>query len=120
MENEADTLRSWDALYKSYRLYGRCDDVDAAEGYSESIARILVDHWDTLPRLSQLIKKDKGFQRFVGLDATMDTQDLEKVRENAMRRCPAGLAGLCKQLREKADAAIQESVSLTKDSKNQK
>src|SRR6516225_7917663 len=72
VENEAVNLRTWDSLYKSYKRYGHCDDVDAAEGYSESIARILADHWETLPRLAELIQKDRSFGRFVGLDATMD------------------------------------------------
>ena len=34
--DEAITLRSWDALYKSYKLYRQCDDGAVAEGYSES------------------------------------------------------------------------------------
>ena len=41
---EAENLRSWDALYRSYKLYERCNDADAGEGYSESAARFLVDH----------------------------------------------------------------------------
>ena len=34
--DEAITLRSWDALYKSYKLYRQCDDGAVGEGYSES------------------------------------------------------------------------------------
>jgi len=110
-ETEADTLRSWDALYKSYRLYGRCDNAAAAEGYSESMARILVDHWNTLPRLAELIREDKGFGDFVGLDATMNMKDVDAVKQNAKRHCPAGLAGLCNKLAKDADAAIAEDAA---------
>ncbi len=39
-ENEASKPRGWDVLYRVYRKYGRCDDVDADEGFSESVARI--------------------------------------------------------------------------------
>ena len=42
-EQEADSLTSWDGLYRSYKLFGRCDDGSIAEGYSESVARILAD-----------------------------------------------------------------------------
>lgn len=112
VEQEAVTLRSWDALYKSYRRYGHCDDVDAQEGYSESIARILVDHWKTLPRLAQLIEQDKPFGRFVGLDATMNMNDVTKIRDNAIERCPAGLATLCAKLKKDADEAIAEDASV--------
>jgi hypothetical protein len=112
-ENEAVTLRSWDALHKSYRLYARCDDVDAEEGYSESVARILVDHWETLPRLSQLAAKDARFRRFVigHVDATDDMADVHKIQANATLHCPADLARLCKDLQIQADAAIEEDAS---------
>jgi len=108
------TLHSWDALYKSYRRYGHCDDVDAQEGYSESIARILVDHWETLPRLAELIEQDKSFDTFVGLDATMNMDDVVKIRSNAAKRCPAGLARLCAKLKKDADEAIAEDASVKK------
>jgi hypothetical protein len=77
---EADTLRSWDALYKSYTLYQKCDDGAIADGYSESVARVLADHWDTLPQLAELAKNDPKFLRFVlrHVDATDDDKDLQR------------------------------------------
>ena len=62
-ESEADTLRTWNALYKSFKSYGQCDDGAISEGYSESVARILVDHWNTLPELAHLVRKDAEFGR---------------------------------------------------------
>jgi len=59
--DEAITLRSWDALYKSYKLYRQCDDGAVGKGYSESVARILSDHWNTLPELARLARKDSQF-----------------------------------------------------------
>jgi hypothetical protein len=116
--NEAGSLRSWDALYKSYRQFRRCwnhaDNVDADEGYSESIARILADHWETLPRLAQLIKKDAGFGTFAGLSATMNMDDVAKIRDKALHHCPAGLSGLCAKLKKEADMAIAEDAEVKK------
>ena len=116
VEGEADTLRSWDALFRSYRLYEHCRDVDAAEGYSESVARILVDHWETLPRLSELMKNDKSFRHFAlsHVDATLDMRDVRRIRTNAIQRCPEGLTELCQELRKGADAAIEEDASVRK------
>jgi len=114
VEKEAVTLRTWDSLYRSYKRYGHCDDVDASEGYSESIARILADHWETLPRLGELIQKDKSFGRFVGLDATMDMGDVAKIKELATTRCPPGLESLCSKLKHDADEAIAEDASARK------
>lgn len=110
-EREAARLRSWDDLYRSFKLYGRCDDVDAAEGYSESVARILVDKWGTLPRLSALVTKDKAFRRFVlgGVNATVDMKDVKAIKQNSISACPSGLHDLCKGLSEQADAAIAEN-----------
>lgn len=99
-EMQAVTLRSWDDLYKSYTLYRHCDDGAIAEGYSESVARILVDHWDTLPRLGELEHSDAGFGSFVlsHIDATLTHDDIEKIKTNAKARCPSGLRLTCKEL----------------------
>jgi hypothetical protein len=105
-EAEADTLRTWSALYNSYKKYRQCDDGAIAEGYSESVARILVDHWDTLPTLVQLVKQTIGFQQFVvkHVDETLNASDLKQIAANAATRCPTGLRGLCKDLQKRADA----------------
>ncbi len=109
--DEADRLRTWKALYKSYQLYRHCDDGAIAEGYSESVARILVDHWKTLPELDLLTKADASFRHFVlrHLDATLNTDDVAVVRRRARRECPSGLDSLCKDLAIKADGALQEN-----------
>lgn len=114
VEKEAVKLRTWDALYDSYRRYRHCENVDAAEGYSESKARVLVDHWDTLPRVAQLINRDNTFRSFVRVDATMDTADVEKIKQNATHNCPAGLNALCRELIRTADQAIEENAAVQK------
>jgi len=108
--DEAGRLRSWDALYRSYRRYApRCDDGSIAEGYSESVARILVDHWNTSPRLSELAE-DHWFQKFVlrHIDATMDSGDLYKIRERALHNCPSNQKNICGQLKQAAEHAMNE------------
>jgi hypothetical protein len=114
VEKEAVTLRTWDALHDSYRKYRHCEDVDAAEGYSESKARVLVDHWDTLPRAAQLIRTDKSFRNFVLVDATMDTADIKKIKQNATHNCPSGVDNLCKELIRTADEALEENATVQK------
>ncbi len=59
--DEADRLRTWNALYKSYKLYRQCDDGAIAEGYSESVARILVEHWKTCPNWTSSRRKTQDF-----------------------------------------------------------
>ena len=59
--DEADRVRTWNALYKSYRLYRQCDDGAIAEGYSESVARILVDHWKSLTNWTSSRRRMQDF-----------------------------------------------------------
>jgi hypothetical protein len=110
---EAVTLHSWDALYKSYKSYRLCDDGAIGEGYSESVARILSDHWNTLPRLSQLAGNDADFRPFVirHLDATLNMDDVQKIKKSARAQCPRGLRTLCGDLARQADSALKEDAS---------
>lgn len=101
---------TWDGLYKSFKSYRQCDDGALGEGYSESVARLLVDRWNTLPRLGRLVGKDPTFRPFIlkHVDATLDIQDVQKIRENARTQCPAGLRTFCNDLAKCADLALKE------------
>ncbi|MGA2391228.1 MAG: hypothetical protein ABSF97_19875 [Candidatus Sulfotelmatobacter sp.] len=104
------TLRTWDALYRSYKSYRNCDDGLIGENYSESVARILVDHWNTLSRLAFLARENPEFRRFVlkHVDASLDGDDIKKIRTKATTQCPKGLRVLCDDLRKQADTALKE------------
>lgn len=111
--DEGDRLRSWDALYNSYKTFGRCDDGALGEGYSESVARILADHWNTLPRFVQLAAKHAAFRAFVirHLDATLNMDDVVKIKNDAQTHCPSGLRTTCNHLVKQADAALKDYAS---------
>jgi hypothetical protein len=110
---EGDTLRSWDSLYRSYKLYRQCDDGAIAEGYSKSVVRILADHWSTPPRLATLSRRDARFLRFVvgHVDATTNLDDLKNIRINANTQCPPRLSAICTDLAKEADAALKVDES---------
>ena len=61
---EADTLKTWQMIYDSFRRYRQCDDGALAEGYSESIVTTLANRWDQLPSQA-LIAHDRSFRYFV-------------------------------------------------------
>jgi len=107
------TLRTWDALYKSYASYRSCGDGFVGENYSESVARLLVDHWNTLPRLASLARENIEFRRFVlkHVDATLDMRDVEKIKAKASTQCPQGLRALCDDLGKQADSALKEDAA---------
>lgn len=94
-----DTLNSWESVAAFRTKFGQCDDGSIAEGSSEAVARLLVDHWDTLPALSRLITKTPALRTFVlrHINSTLDTGDLEKVKQNAAH-CPSSVQSLCKSI----------------------
>jgi hypothetical protein len=103
-EEETDKLQTWGALYQSYRRHADCDDGAVAEGYDEVVARLLRDHWDTLPQFAVLFEKDQRFKAFVLRHVSLtslDTNDLKKVGTNAVEHCPIGQDNLCKDLRRR-------------------
>jgi hypothetical protein len=110
--DEVAMLRSWDALYSSYRSYRQCDDDAIGEGYSQSVIYILVEHWRTLPQLGRLVKNDARFRRFVlgHLDATVNIADVQMVKHKARTQCPSDLRTFCYEIARQADSAIKESV----------
>jgi hypothetical protein len=107
------TLHTWDALYTSFRSYRHCDDGAVGEGYSESVARILVGHWNTLTRFSSLCTANVDFRRFVlkHVDASLDMKDVEKIKAKARTQCPQGLRALCDDLSKQADFALKEDAA---------
>ena len=108
-----DGVRTWDALYKSYKLYEKCDDGAVADAYSDAVARLLVGHWKTLPRLAQLAKKNDDFRQFVldHIDSSDDPGDLRTIKRRAERRCPADLRSTCRELKKAADSALDDLPS---------
>lgn len=108
-DEKVDTLDSWSAISDYYGAYGQCDDGSIAEGSSEAVARLLVDHWDTLPVLARLIDGDPPLEPFVlrHVNATLDTKDLERIRDRSVSTCPVSASALCGRLGEAASRALE-------------
>ena len=103
-EAVAGVARSWSDLHETFRLYNHCDDGAVAEGFSESVTRLLADNWKTLPDLVRLFGGDADFRGFVirHIDESAPADRLKKITRNARGQCPANLQSFCKQLREAA------------------
>jgi len=89
--------------------FRQCDDGAIAEGYRESVARILVDRWKTPQELASLTKNDKPVLSFVlkHIDATLNPDDLKKIYFNAGNLCPVGWLHLCITIDKRAVSALQ-------------
>ncbi|MEX3895073.1 hypothetical protein [Paraburkholderia sp. BR10954] len=104
-----DHLDSWAPVNSAFSQYGHCDDGGIAEGYSEAIARLLIDPWKALPELDAQIKLDPPLESFVlrHINSTLDIDDLAKIATLSTRSCPKGMSSLCKALANAASQAEQ-------------
>jgi hypothetical protein len=107
---ESSTLKSWQNIYDSYRKYQQCDDGAIAEGYSDSIAGLMANNWDTLKDLKTFAETDKEFLKFVlrHIDASVDPDNVKKVSNNASQHCAADFSELCSLIKERAEEILKE------------
>lgn len=104
-----DHLDSWRGLEAARRRFGQCDDGAIAEGFSEAVARLLVDRWMTLGELLSLTRHNAQLKTFVlkHIDSTLDTDDLARIEELARLKCPATQQATCREIARAAYRARQ-------------
>lgn len=61
-EKEADSLRDWDQVYRSFQKFSQCDDGAIAEGYSDSVTKLLADDWKSFNRFVALANRNGDFR----------------------------------------------------------
>lgn len=106
-EEESSTLRSWGALYQSYRRYSHCDDGAISEGYSYSVAWLLAERWDGFGELLDLTKQSRDFEDFVvsHVNETMSQSQADQLMRNLSSQCPTSGAKLCSRLKKAVQAS---------------
>jgi len=107
--DEADRLRDWDAVYRSFIRFAHCDDGAIAEGYSDTVGRLLASDWKHIATLARLVASNKKFESFVfrHIDETLPIDELNTIASNAQKSCPAGQIALCRKILESARTAIR-------------
>lgn len=97
-ESEANTLKDWDSVYRSFRRFEHCDDGAISEGYSDTIGRQLAHDWEHFLRLNEICSSDKRFERFIlkHVNSTMRANVWEIIINNTRLRCPSKAERLCK------------------------
>jgi hypothetical protein len=107
-EKASETANNWHKLFLAYHKFANCDDGGTAEGFSDTVMKLLADNWETSPRLFELAAHDDGFKNFVlnHIDATGDDDDIKKLEDNAEHLCPNGDTEMCKLIVVRAKAAL--------------
>jgi hypothetical protein len=98
-QKEADQLRDWDSVYRSFKRFAHCDEGGIAEEYSDSVGRLLARDWKHLNSFVRL-SADQDFEQFVirHVDETMSEDEAALVINNARLHCPLGAKRLCKSI----------------------
>jgi hypothetical protein len=104
--NEADQLKDWDALHRSFIRFSHCDDGAIAEGYSDTVGRLLAKDWRHISILVKLVASDKKFESFVlnHIDETIPTVTLTAITSHAQKSCPVGDTALCGKILQRIQA----------------
>jgi len=106
----ASTIRDWSVLYGAYSKYKKCDDGAIAEGFTESVVRMLADDWGSTAKLGPLAKRNRRFLAFVyrHINESADEKDLEKIVENVRTSDCEGISrSICTGIKARAEAALK-------------
>jgi hypothetical protein len=96
-EKDADSLSDWDQVYRSFQKFSQCDDGAIAEGYSDSVTKLLGDDWKSFDRLLALANRNESFRDFVlkHIDESVPADRLTRIANHARSDCPPGGRLLC-------------------------
>src|SRR4051812_27524572 len=64
-DNAASNLKNWNIVFRFYQTYGQCNDGDISEESSDSIVKLLANHWSDIKELKRLSTSDPKFFPFV-------------------------------------------------------
>lgn len=98
-QTEAARLTTWASLYSSFRAYGQCDDGAIAEGYTESVMKLLTEEWSSISKLAPLWSH-ADFRSFIKrhMNETYSKQAAETALDNTTRQCPIEHRIICDEL----------------------
>jgi hypothetical protein len=108
-EAVAATARSLEELHRQFESYSHCDDGAIAEGFSEAVTLLLAERWQKVQRSYKVLRHDSAFRAFVirHIDETVPTERLNRIAENAQKRCSSEMKGLCLEIQMAAKKAAQ-------------
>ncbi|PHV13439.1 hypothetical protein [Chitinimonas sp. BJB300] len=96
-----DQLQSWDTLEYAFNQYGQCDLGGTSERFSDGIAWLLIEHWDTLPLLAERIEQNPPLKRFVlkHIDQTLAPGTVARIKKLATSSCQPDVKPLCDEIK---------------------
>jgi hypothetical protein len=116
-ETAAADVRSWRELFNAYVDYSLCDDAAIAEGFSDSVGRLLSADTVRWNELAGFVRRDDRFLRFIvrHIDETIPATTLDSIEQNAREKCPESARTICQTVL-KACKDLRQRVKEEKDS----
>jgi hypothetical protein len=88
---------SWRELFNAYLDYSVCDDASIAEGFSDSVGKLLSADAVRWSELAELVRRDDRFIGFIvrHIDETIPATTVDSIEQNAREKCPKSAKNIC-------------------------
>ena len=99
-----DYVDSWKTMHLAHEQYRHCEtNLSISEGFSSAVAGLLLNDWQRLPDLVQVLRRDPVFEDFVlgHIDETIEDGDRHSLDALAKGHCPTDAAALCGNIRNR-------------------
>ena len=100
-EKAIERSNNWNQLYRSWQDYRHCDTGAVADGYTDSLMRLMVE-WKGVDTLAAAMQKDPEFKEWVlaRLKSPAAKDDQPTIYSRAMSSCPKAMDALCAEIAE--------------------
>lgn len=107
-EKAIERSNNWNQLYKSWQDYRHCDTGAVADGFTDSLMRLMVE-WKGVDALAAAMQKDPEFKEWVHarLKSPAAKDDQPTVYSRAKASCPAGMDTFCAELADAVKPAAK-------------
>jgi len=104
---EVYNLKGWKDLYRSFIRFPHCDAGAIADGYSDTVGRLLAREWAQISILGKFVALDDKFESFVlrHIDESLPADILITIANNAGESCPATETVLCGKIVQRSKQA---------------
>jgi len=93
----AADIRSWRELFNAYLDYSVCDNGAIAEGFSDSVGRLLSADPVRWSELAGFVRRDDRFLDLIvrHIDETIPATTFDSIEQNAREKCPESARNIC-------------------------
>ena len=99
-------------LFLSFSSFWHRDDGAIADGYTDTVGRLLANDWQDFHGLALFVTEHMNFESFVlrHIDDTLPIVELKTIERNAKQSCPTDQSVLCGKILNKARSAMANNT----------